>query len=201
MSDLRNVLTNSAMLILTTCLWVPAANAEPGEREGGRGGPPQEAFDACVDKVEGDACSFSGRRGDVEGSCIVPPRGEESLVCAPAGGPPEPRHPDAERLTWEQTAGGLGTNWEAALDNAAAEMAGTYGEWRLPAIEAFQGLVDDSDSSVAGDASLTGVESGTAFSSIALPGAGTDFQGARAASFDPEYAIWPPGTGSKRNYN
>ncbi|MGB5247486.1 MAG: hypothetical protein WBM54_12265 [Woeseia sp.] len=93
MPDLRNLLITSATLILTTGMSMPAANANPGERDGRRGGPPPEAFEACTAKVEGDACSFTGRRGDAEGTCIVPPRGEESLVCAPAGGPPdsEPR--------------------------------------------------------------------------------------------------------------
>ena len=80
------------VMLLTSCLSIPLANAEPGERDGRRGGPPQEAFDACVGLVEGDACSFSGDRGDAEGSCIVPPRGEETLVCAPAD-----RRPGLER--------------------------------------------------------------------------------------------------------
>ena len=73
--------------ILASCVSMPLANADPGERGGGRGGPPQEAFDACVGKVEGDACAFSGRRGDAEGTCIAPPRGDEDvLACAPERG-------------------------------------------------------------------------------------------------------------------
>lgn len=83
---LRDFLMISATLILVAGLSMPAANAVPGERDGRRGGPPPEAFEACAEKVEGDACSFSGRRGDAEGSCIVPPRGEEGLVCTPADG-------------------------------------------------------------------------------------------------------------------
>lgn len=83
MIDARDIVVATATLVLAMGLSIPAANADSGERDGRRG-PPQEAFDACVEKVEGDACGFSGRRGDVEGSCIVPPRGEESLVCAPA---------------------------------------------------------------------------------------------------------------------
>ena len=83
MIDARDIAVATATLVLAMGLSSPAANAEPGEREGRRG-PPQEAFDACAGMVEGDACGFSGRRGDVEGSCIVPPRGEEALICAPA---------------------------------------------------------------------------------------------------------------------
>lgn len=81
-------------LVLASCVSIPLANADPGERGARRGGPPQEAFDACVGKVEGDACTFSGRRGDVEGTCIIPPRDEEVLVCAPEDRPRErePRH-------------------------------------------------------------------------------------------------------------
>ncbi|NNF16936.1 MAG: hypothetical protein HKN70_09325 [Gammaproteobacteria bacterium] len=80
-------------LALSFCIAVPLATANSQERGKGRGGPPQEAFAVCADKVEGDACSFSGRRGDAAGTCIVPPRGNESLVCAPERGsrPPGPR--------------------------------------------------------------------------------------------------------------
>ena len=74
-------------LILAASVSIPLANAEPGERGARRGGPPQEAFEACVGKVEGDACSFSGRRGEAEGTCFIPPHDEEALVCAPADGP------------------------------------------------------------------------------------------------------------------
>lgn len=55
----------------------------------GRGGPPPEAVEACVNLAEGDACSFEGRRGEtLEGQCVLPPRGEEDvLACLPEGGP------------------------------------------------------------------------------------------------------------------
>ena len=88
MSSTRTSLHAALALILAASLSIPAANAEPGKRDGRRGGPPQEAFDACVGLVEGDACGFSGDRGDAEGLCIVPPRGEEALVCAPSDGGP-----------------------------------------------------------------------------------------------------------------
>ncbi len=61
--------------------------AQPGGH-GRPQGPPPEAIEACSGLAEGDACSFSGPRGNVEGTCIVPPRDEETLACAPEGGPP-----------------------------------------------------------------------------------------------------------------
>ena len=73
----------SSILMLSA----PLSHAQPGNG-GGRHGPPPEAIEACSGKSENDSCSFSGRRGTVEGSCIVPPR-EETLACAPEGGPPE----------------------------------------------------------------------------------------------------------------
>lgn len=88
MTDLRKPLFTCATLLFATAMTIPAANAERGEREGRRG-PPPAAFEACVAKVEGDFCSFEGRRGEMEGSCIILPRDEESLVCAPAD---RPRH-------------------------------------------------------------------------------------------------------------
>lgn len=78
--------------VLTTFLAIPLASADPGERGGKRGGPPQEAFDACVSKVEGDVCTFSGQRGDEEGTCKSPPQGEGELACAPERGQREPRN-------------------------------------------------------------------------------------------------------------
>ena len=86
MSYSRSYINIALALMFAASLSVSLANAEPDGRDGRRGGPPQEAFDACVEKVEGDACSFSGYRGDATGSCIVPPRGEETLVCAPENG-------------------------------------------------------------------------------------------------------------------
>lgn len=51
------------------------------------GPPPPEAIEACQDKAKGDACSFDGRRGAVEGTCQLPPQ-SESLACKPEGHPP-----------------------------------------------------------------------------------------------------------------
>lgn len=85
----KTALIAGAALIMS----IPLANAEPGERDGARRGPPPEAFEACVDKAEGNVCNFSGHRGEASGLCIIPPRGEETLVCAPEN---HRHHPDSE---------------------------------------------------------------------------------------------------------
>jgi hypothetical protein len=74
--------------ILMTYLSSTIAIAEPDQQSGKRHGPPPQAFEVCAEQTEGATCSFPGRRGDVTGSCIIPPRGEAELVCAPEGGPP-----------------------------------------------------------------------------------------------------------------
>ena len=74
-------------IALCAAILMANAHAQPGEK-GQRRGPPDEAFEACVELDENDACSVATPRGDMEGICIVPPRGEESLLCAPEGGPP-----------------------------------------------------------------------------------------------------------------
>ncbi len=75
----------TAVLFIFT---IPASlsSAQPDGR-GRPQGPPPEATKACADRAEGDSCSFSGPRGDVEGSCIVVFVDKKALACAPAGGP------------------------------------------------------------------------------------------------------------------
>jgi len=75
-------MTVTGGLILTS---LPAA-AGPDGKSGKRRGPPSMAFDVCAEQEAGAACSFEGRRGDVEGTCIIPD-GRDALVCAPPGGP------------------------------------------------------------------------------------------------------------------
>lgn len=77
-------------VILATYLNSTIANAEPDQQSGKRRGPPPAAFEVCADQSEASACSFSGRHGDVTGSCIAPKRDDQDdkLVCAPEGGPP-----------------------------------------------------------------------------------------------------------------
>ncbi len=48
--------------------------------EGRRGKPPQEAFDACVNKKESDSCAMQTPRGELTGLCRSVPDG---MVCAP----------------------------------------------------------------------------------------------------------------------
>lgn len=49
--------------------------------------PPREAVEACQSASQGDACSFSGRRGEwVQGSCEAPP--QRPLACRPSNPPP-----------------------------------------------------------------------------------------------------------------
>lgn len=83
----RKLATALFFVLMTSAPW---SYAEPGNR-GRPQGPPPEAVEACTNLSEGDACSFSGRHGEVEGTCIVPRRDEESLACAPEGGPPHER--------------------------------------------------------------------------------------------------------------
>lgn len=75
-----------------------AAQSDDGENSGKRKhrGPPPEALEACASLSEGDACAFSGRRGDMNGFCFAPPKEEAALACAPEGGPREHRGRDEE---------------------------------------------------------------------------------------------------------
>ena len=41
-----------------------------------------EAIEACKDRSEGDACRFETPRGELEGTCRTPPRGD-TLACVP----------------------------------------------------------------------------------------------------------------------
>jgi hypothetical protein len=62
-------LTSDALFAATMIAFVVSTQALAQERPQ-RGKPPQEAFDACTDKAEGDSVSFETRRGDaVEGTC------------------------------------------------------------------------------------------------------------------------------------
>jgi hypothetical protein len=76
-------------LLLGACLVTQVACAQPaGGERGERRGPPPEAYEACADLTAGDSCEMTGRRGDsMQGSCIVPSEEEDTLVCAPEGGP------------------------------------------------------------------------------------------------------------------
>ena len=45
--------------------------------------PPKEAVDACQSKNAGDACSFSGPKGDKSGTCFTP-EATKPLACKPS---------------------------------------------------------------------------------------------------------------------
>ena len=64
----------------------------PGDGDDRQGPPPPppEAIDACVDAVEGDACSFEGRAGETVGGECWRPTSEVPLACRPDQ-PPPPR--------------------------------------------------------------------------------------------------------------
>lgn len=84
-----NQIIRRGFLTLLVALPLAGAMAADGENRPERPmGPPPEAFTACENLSEGDACSMTTPRGDMTGSCISPPRSENnSLVCAPEGGP------------------------------------------------------------------------------------------------------------------
>lgn len=46
-------------------------------------GPPPEAFDACAESAEGDACSVELRDHTVEGTCQMDRSDDSLLVCVP----------------------------------------------------------------------------------------------------------------------
>ena len=82
-----------AVVLIASLIAAPLfAQSEDQEvREGGRGraprgrrGPPPEAVEACDGKASGDACSFTGRRGEnLEGVCGIGRGGGTQLACRP----------------------------------------------------------------------------------------------------------------------
>jgi hypothetical protein len=89
MSSKKATRSITQTFVLATYILSTTANAEPDQQSGKMRGPPAKAFEVCADQAEGADCSFSGHRGDVTGSCIVPRHNEDELVCAPEGGPPK----------------------------------------------------------------------------------------------------------------
>ena len=80
--------TISATMLAVLLALSPLAQAGSDDRQGKRRGPPPQAFEACQEQAAGAVCSFEGHRGELQGTCIVPPRDAQSevLVCAPEGG-------------------------------------------------------------------------------------------------------------------
>ena len=66
------------------------------EQKPDRRGPPPVAIEACAAAVDGDACSFEGRRGDaLQGECVTDR--EEILACRPDKAPPRLRRRDEQQ--------------------------------------------------------------------------------------------------------
>lgn len=59
------------------------AQRDHEDKQSARRGPPAEAIEACSNLSEGDTCQFTGRRGDVSGSCSLPPSDDSVLACKP----------------------------------------------------------------------------------------------------------------------
>lgn len=69
-----------ALAMSTANPFTPAAHPPP---------PPPQAFEACADAAEGQACTVETPHGTVKGTCERP-RGDQ-LVCVPEGAPPPRR--------------------------------------------------------------------------------------------------------------
>ncbi|WP_414981672.1 hypothetical protein [Congregibacter sp.] len=87
---LTRALFVTGMLAVAGISLPAAAQSDEGEdrQKGKRRGPPPEAIEACANQSEGQACSFTGRRGDMTGVCFAPPKEDAVLACAPGGRPP-----------------------------------------------------------------------------------------------------------------
>jgi hypothetical protein len=83
----------AGVLALSSAVFGSEALADGnGPPRQGRGGPPQEAIDACSGKASGDACSVAFHGQTLEGTCRNGPDGQGALACLPArppGPPPE----------------------------------------------------------------------------------------------------------------
>ena len=72
-----------ALLMLPAALLLAAGHSAQAR-------PPQAAFEACQNSTAGSACRMQTPKGELQGSCGMPPR-EKRLVCMPAGGHQESR--------------------------------------------------------------------------------------------------------------
>lgn len=96
MTDIANVLEKIMYslakpgLTLAALFFVATAQSQEGDHpKGERRGPPPVAIEACVAAVDGDVCSFAGRRGDaLSGVCVI--GRNDVLACQPERRRPEP---------------------------------------------------------------------------------------------------------------
>ena len=78
---LNKPLTKTALLcfLFSAAFSIQASDKPRHEHKG----PPQEAFDACSDKAQGDSCEIiTPEQETLTGTCRTPPR-EEKIVCVP----------------------------------------------------------------------------------------------------------------------
>lgn len=82
----RSLIALSATLFLVGAAYADSDQESEPRRD--HRGPPEAALEACSTLVQGDPCSFEGRRGDaLEGTCEAPD--DKPLACRPEGGPPK----------------------------------------------------------------------------------------------------------------
>jgi hypothetical protein len=68
---------------LVAALLSAGSFADTDDRHRGHRGPPPESFAACTALIEGDSCTFTGRRDDeLTGTCRLPQ--DDELACVPA---------------------------------------------------------------------------------------------------------------------
>ncbi len=83
-----------ASSIILTMAAAPLAYAKPGQKsDDERRGPPPEAFTACENLTQSQACTVNTPHGVLTGTCETARRDETRMVCVPEGhkdrnGPP-----------------------------------------------------------------------------------------------------------------
>jgi len=98
-----------AIVLIASLMAAPVFAESEGQEDGQEGGrgrgprgrprPPQEAIEACDGKASGDACAFTGRRGEnLEGTCGIGRGGGTQVACRPDNNPEgEMRRPPRPR--------------------------------------------------------------------------------------------------------
>lgn len=80
------ILSILVLMLVPVMAWAASDSRRP---PGGRGKPPQEAFDACKGKSEGAAVEITTPHGKLKATCKTM---EGQLVAVPEGGTPPPRN-------------------------------------------------------------------------------------------------------------
>ena len=112
----------TALGVLLFAFCTNASSQTPsGERDQmggeGRGGPPQEAIDACSKKSESAPCTFEAPRGSLTGECRTM-RGQK--VCVPEGAPQ--RQPEGkEGQSKDARLSGRGAPPQEAIDACSSK--------------------------------------------------------------------------------